>query len=79
MGHKLIADQHVTQYTVNTGISPNLLYPVPGKTEHAILGRVITKLSDCAWLQDLQIAGTDHTFADYPLWQLVYQVSHREQ
>ena len=48
MGHKLIADQHVTQYTVNTGISPNLLYPVPSKTEHAILGRVITKLSDCA-------------------------------
>lgn len=43
-------DLTLAQYTVNTGVSPTLLYPVPNSQQHPILGSLIHKLSDCEHL-----------------------------
>lgn len=42
-----------TQYTVNTGVSPTLLYPIPDRSQHPILGGIIRKLSDCGFCNSL--------------------------
>ncbi|KAJ1301102.1 hypothetical protein OPQ81_003518 [Rhizoctonia solani] len=34
------------EYTINQGISPTLVYPVPDVKEHPVLGRIITSLRD---------------------------------
>ena len=37
---------YMAEYTINQGVSPNLLYPIPDRSQHPILGRLIHKLSD---------------------------------
>lgn len=44
---------YFAEYTVNTGVSPTLLYPIPDKQEHPILARIIHKLSDCEQVANL--------------------------
>ncbi|KAF8688529.1 Batten's disease protein Cln3, partial [Rhizoctonia solani] len=34
------------EYTINQGISPTLVYPVPGVKEHPVLGRIVKTLRD---------------------------------
>lgn len=37
---------YLAEYSINQGVSPNLLYPVPRPDEHRILSHLIKRLSD---------------------------------
>ncbi|PWN95226.1 batten's disease protein Cln3 [Tilletiopsis washingtonensis] len=37
---------YLLEYTINQGIAPTLLYPLPSTSQHPLLGRIIRKLAD---------------------------------